>query len=209
MENVDTTDELLEASTVTPLPWERPVPPPAPPAEDGKVKQTVVEPPHNSPYLRAETHFERMKPQDRILREAFVTEYMFDYNPLTAAFRVGFKGASARAAAKRLMNEPGVQRLIRERMQAFDAESMVSAERILAGLLKEATREGPGSSHAARVGAWTNLAKIVGAGGPEDEPGTIKIQGGVMIVPASPATAEDWEKGASASQAQLKRDVTA
>lgn len=197
MENVDSTPELDELSA-------KPV---DQPAEDEGVTPVVIGRVSQGPYLRATDHFERMKPKERILREAFVTEYMFDYNPLTAAFRVGFKGASARSAAKRLMNEPGVQRLIRERMQEFDAESQISAQRILAGLLKEATREGPGSSHAARVGAWTNLAKIMGAGGDDDD-ASVKIPGGVMLIPATPENIDQWQKGAQASQAALKHDVT-
>jgi len=40
--------------------------------------------------------------------------------------------------------------------------SIVTADEIVAGLVYEARREGPGSTHAARVSAWTTLAKIHG-----------------------------------------------
>ena len=160
-----------------------------------------------TPFLRAEAHFERMKPYDRVTRELFVAEYMFDFDPINAACRIGYKGQTAKNMAKKFMSEPGVARLIRERQQEFDSANAINADRIMAGLLKEATREGFGASHAARVGAWTNLAKIIGVGQPEDP--TLTIPGGVMVIPATPANLQQWENGASQSQAQLKHDVGA
>ena len=157
--------------------------------------------------LDAEAHLVRMSVQARTVRENFVSEYLFDFDPVAAACRLGYHSKQAKTFAYRLMREPVVQRLIRERQKEFTKRTEINQDRILAGLLKEATREGIGSSHSARVAAWGTMAKIAGVGTPD--PGTqVNVNvGGVREVPAI-TSVDSWEASASASQQQLKADVT-
>lgn len=157
--------------------------------------------------LEAEAHLSRMSIQARTVRENFVSEYLFDFDPVAAACRLGYHSKQAKTFAYRLMREPVVQRLIRERQKEFTKRTEINQDRILAGLLKEATREGIGSSHSARVAAWGTMAKIAGVGAPD--PGTqVNVNvGGVMEVPAI-TNVDSWEASASTSQQQLKADVT-
>ena len=134
-----------------------------------------------------------------------MAEYMFDFNPRAAAIRAGFRGQNATDAARTFMDEPIVQRLIRERQQSFNASTEITLARISAGLLREANREDPTASHAARVNAFEKLAKLHGLG----QANTPEVQvnlGGVMVVPAVPS-ADAWEAQAAASQGALKADV--
>lgn len=141
--------------------------------------------------------------QQLIDRERFVSEYLFDFSGRRAAIRCGYKESTASAIAHNFLSEPGVQRLIREHMQAYDV-SAITKGRVMAGLLKEATNEHPTASHAARVAAWRILGNVVGLGdnGPKDD----RPKGGVMVVPATPVEAE-WENVAAKSQEALKNSV--
>lgn len=149
----------------------------------------------------------KMPPTERLLRERFATEYIQDFNPTEAARRVGFDGDYAVEAGRKLMTEVVTARLIQERLSAYDPSVHLSLGRVVGLLVKEGTREGPGASHAARVAALTNAAKIVGVG-EANKNQTEVILGGVMVVPAAPATIEQWEAQAAHSQAKLKADVT-
>lgn len=147
----------------------------------------------------------KMPIAERVLRERFATEYVMDFNPTEAARRVGFEGDRAVEAGRKLMSETVTSRLIQERLSAYDPAVHLSLGRVIGLLVKEGTREGPGSSHAARVAALTNAAKIAGVG-EANKSQTEVVLGGVMVVPATPSL-DAWEAQASASQAKLKEDV--
>jgi len=156
-------------------------------------------------YISSENLLAKMHPQSRLVREAFVAEYMFDFNPRAAAIRAGFRGSVATDAAKTFLEEPVVQRMIRERMQSFNASTEITLARISAEYLKQATRTDSAASHAASVNALEKLSKLHGLG-EANAPETQINLGGIMVVPAIP-DADSWEAQATQSQTALKADV--
>ena len=147
---------------------------------------------------------ERMNPQSRALRELFAQEYIYDFDPVRAAQRCGYLGKKAVSAARRLMSEPAVQRLIKERQSDFGSVVQINQNELLAALWREGNREDLGSSHSARVAALGKIAQIVGIAKPEGET-NVNI-GGVMLIPPV-AEKDSWEKSAMTSQENLKNAV--
>lgn len=154
----------------------------------------------------SEAYLSKLTPVEAGIRLRFVNEYMFDWDCVKAAIRVGYPKAKAREIAEIFMSEPVVQRLISEQSRNFDAAKNITLGYVVSGLVKEANREGAGSSHAARVAAWEKTAKILGLGAANTVDNNVNLSG-VMVVPA-PLSPDDWEKTASKSQADLKADVT-
>jgi hypothetical protein len=97
--------------------------------------------------------------KEKALRDAFVREYLFDYQAVTACIRLGYKAAVAPTYAARFMDESYVQRKIKEAQRGpeGDVNSVIRS-----GLMREANYHGNGSSHSARVAAWTQASKIEG-----------------------------------------------
>lgn len=152
------------------------------------------------------SHLVKMTPAERLLRERFANEYIMDFDATAAARRVGFTGPSAVEAGRKLMEEVVTNRLIAERIRAYDPAKDISLGRVIAGLVEEATSKGVGTSHSARVAAWMGIAKVVGMGEANKSETNVNL-GGVMVVPPTPSI-EEWEKMAVDSQAKLKADVT-
>jgi hypothetical protein len=156
---------------------------------------------------------EPLSEQEMALRSLFVHEYLKDYNPIAAARRCGFVELIAKEYAIAYMQEPYVQRLLSttQLSPSSNPEEELSFDkrRIRAGLMHEAHYYGPGSSHAARVNAFSTLAKLYHV---EDEykPKVEKkggmIHGGVMEVPGLIGL-EAWETQSKKSQTQLQEDV--
>lgn len=63
-------------------------------------------------------------------------------------------------AANTMLKDPRITAYIQQRQREAEAEANLTRGKVIQGLLKEA--EGPGSK-AARVAAWTALARIIGA----------------------------------------------
>lgn len=61
--------------------------------------------------------------------------------------------------ATRLRDTKEITVRVAELLAVNEAEDSLSAQNVLTGLLKEATREGSGSTHSARVSAWGLLGK--------------------------------------------------
>lgn len=156
--------------------------------------------------MTSEAYLSKMTPTEAGIRLRFVNEYMFDWDCVKAAIRVGYPKAKAREVSEIFMAEPVVQRLIAEQSRNFDAAKNVTLGYVVSGLLKEANREGAGSSHAARVAAWEKTAKVLGLGAANTVDSNVNVSG-VMVVPA-PTTPDAWEAVAAKSQADLKADVT-
>jgi len=95
-------------------------------------------------------------------QQRFVEEYLVDMNATQAAIRAGYSKQTANQQGPRLLVNVGVSNAIAEGQKRLTDKVEIKAEEIVRGLLKEATREGPGASHGARVAAWTQLAKHKG-----------------------------------------------
>jgi len=155
-------------------------------------------------------------PQDeRVLRTTFVKEYLYDFDPLLAAIRTGFlnvrapteRFSPAMNAARALMGEPVVQRLIKECMldiiKQDDSENLV-----LTGLIREATNHGITGNAAARNASFKMLSDLIEKAKAGRE-GTDRVKGNVMLMPVDGDSFESWEKKAMTSQKDLRDSVRA
>lgn len=96
------------------------------------------------------------------LQKRFVEEYMVDARAVPAAERAGYKPSTATKQAFSLLKMPHVRAAIEAQQAKLSEKVEYSAQNVLEGLVREAEREGEGSSHSARVAALGLLAKHFG-----------------------------------------------
>jgi hypothetical protein len=106
--------------------------------------------------------------QERKFRDEFVREFLIDYNPFEAALRLGFSKEYATEYAAKFMNEPYVQKRIKEMELegGIEEDADRNKRKVMAALFREANYKGPGSSHSARVSALSKLSTIFGMEAP-------------------------------------------
>lgn len=92
----------------------------------------------------------------------FVEEYLIDLNGAAAARRAGYSEKTARHIAAENLAKPDMQDAIAKAKEARSERTGVAQEEVIQGLKKEATLEGEGSSHSARVAAWAHLGRHLG-----------------------------------------------
>lgn len=92
----------------------------------------------------------------------FVEEYAIDLNATQAAIRAGYGEAGAHVHACRMLSKPNIAEAVQHALEARSERAIVTQDDVLRGLLREATLEGEGAHHGARVSAWTALAKHLG-----------------------------------------------
>jgi phage terminase small subunit len=89
----------------------------------------------------------------------FVAEYLIDLNATQAAIRAGYSEKTARSVGSENLTKPDIAAAISAGVRKQSERADISAQDVLNGLYREATREGEGSSHGARVSAWGLLGK--------------------------------------------------
>lgn len=92
-------------------------------------------------------------------QERFVAEYLIDLNATQAAIRAGYSEKTAGQVGFENLRKPEIADAIAAKAGKTAEKLDLSAERVLRGLFEEATRQGEGSSHGARVSAWGLLGK--------------------------------------------------
>lgn len=112
------------------------------------------------------------------IRRRFAKEYIYDYDPILAAIRLGYSKAYAEQYGKQFLSEPRTQQLIQELSSELGAETEeeIHRRRVVAALYREANLTGAGSSHSARVAALAQIARITGILAPEKTEGVIKVE---------------------------------
>lgn len=149
-------------------------------------------------------------PQEKELKDKFVTEYLVDYDAWAAAIRVGFLRNIAGTYAQTMLEDTYVRREIarRQQLQIENPKEANKARRRLieAALMREAHYKGPNSTHAGRVMALANLAKIHDMNAATKIKSEVVHKGGVMRVPAI-ASVADWEKEAAKTQDKLIKEA--
>lgn len=152
------------------------------------------------------TEEEYLSPTEKNLRDLYVKEYLVDYDPHLACMRIGFNNSVAREKSVTFMQEPYVQRKIKELKytKSEDEEDEEERDRLLVlSTLRQASQSGPFPS---RVAAASKLATILGMDKPIPNQLEITHKGGVMKVPGA-VSLETWEAEAVAAQEQLIRDA--
>lgn len=145
--------------------------------------------------------------REKALRNAFVDEYLIDYDETAAAQRVGFQVGFAKDYAVRFMNESYVRQRIEFvkhskvdtiKMEQFDKETVRA-------VLRKEMHNNFGTA-AARVQAAAKMAAILGMDKPVETKHDHTHKGGVLMVPAI-ANLNDWEALATESQQKLVSDA--
>jgi phage terminase small subunit len=95
-------------------------------------------------------------------QKAFCENYLVDLNATQAAIRAGYSEKTANRIATENLSKPVIAEAIKEAMAERSEKMGLTQVMIIEGLLKEARNEGKGSSHSARVQAWTALGKHLG-----------------------------------------------
>lgn len=179
-----------------------------------------------TPYatLCADTLLRAMPPEEQLLRTTFVEQYLYDYDPVHAACRLGYsmepdrlsKQSPAKLIGFKLLREPVVQRLIREyTYNGIDIKER--KQQIFTALYREAMA--PETPIQSKIKA---LATLIEAFGWDDQAKERKrlrqiqedllssqnnrAKGGVMRIPI-PMADEDWESMTISSQEKLQAEV--
>jgi phage terminase small subunit len=92
----------------------------------------------------------------------FVEEYLIDLNATQAAVRAGYSARNADKIGPELLGKTRVAEAIKAAQQTRSDRTGITQDEVIRGLKKEATLEGEGSSHSARVAAWAHLGKHLG-----------------------------------------------
>ncbi len=92
----------------------------------------------------------------------FVEEYLVDLNATQAAIRAGYSARNADKIGPELLGKTRVAEAVKAAQQARTERTEITQDEVIQGLKKEATLEGEGSSHSARVSAWAHLGKHLG-----------------------------------------------
>jgi len=95
-------------------------------------------------------------------QQRFVAEYLKDLNATRAAKAAGYSPKGAEVTGCKLLRNAKVAKAVAAAQQKRAARVEVDQDRVLEGLVTEATREGKGSQHGARVTAWGLLARHFG-----------------------------------------------
>jgi len=126
----------------------------------------------------------------------FVEEYLIDLNATQAAIRAGYSQKTAHVQGPRLLENVRVASAIATEKQKRSERVGVTQEMVIDRLWVEATKEGEGASHAARVSALSWLGKHFGAFTDKVEHSG-HVDTGVLVVPER---GEAWEETAKNAQ---------
>jgi phage terminase small subunit len=91
-------------------------------------------------------------------QQAFISEYLTDYNATQAAIRAGYSKRSASSIGEELLRKPEINNVIQVKREALAKANEVTAERITAELAKVAFTEGSRD----KVKALDILARMLG-----------------------------------------------
>jgi phage terminase small subunit len=93
----------------------------------------------------------------------FVEEYLVDLNATQAAIRAGYSERTAYSQGQRLLKNVEITDAIAAKRAAVSEQTQITVQQVVAGLHAEAVFMGEGSSHGARVTAWSWLGRHLGA----------------------------------------------
>ncbi len=92
----------------------------------------------------------------------FIEEYLIDLNATQAAIRAGYSAKTANEQGAQLLAKLSIRQAVAEAQAIRSKRTAITQDEVIQGLKKEATLEGEGSSHSARVSAWAHLGKHLG-----------------------------------------------
>lgn len=145
---------------------------------------------------------ETLQEPDKIVRDAFIREYIKDFNGKLAMHRIGVvnpKTASTKASI--WLREPYCANRLNELVRQLRPEDVVTRQEIMCGLWKEAND--PNNEGSTRVASLACLAKMSGLISPlpEKNGDTVNVTN-VMFVPL--VNLDQWASQASIMQTELR-----
>lgn len=127
-------------------------------------------------------------PNTRPLNERqreFARQYAVTGNASESARRAGYSEKSAARIGSDLLKDPRISGAVAQARTVIlaDAEQRTGVESgdVLRGLYNEATREGKGSTHAARVSAWRAIGDALGMFRSTDAPAGVAAVSAVRV----------------------------
>lgn len=136
-------------------------------------------------------------PKERVFFEAFVDQYIKDFDGHKAMSRLGYAKVASSGYTK-FIDNPYVQALIFDKLRGAKAEDLVSRNEVMLALWREGHKETNSGSE--RIAALTQVSKMLGADLSAPTPVV-----NVMVVPGLDMNA--WLAEASSTQQQLKASV--
>src|SRR6476620_5118718 len=150
--------------------------------------------PTNGDILYAGRTADKLSLSAKIYRDAFVREYIKDFDGRGAVIRLGGTHSTAKTRACQLLREPYVATLLDDTIRKLQPTDIVTRGQVMAKMWDLAnTAEESG----ARVTACANVAKMLGMDRVKEEENQAPI--GVMLVPMM--SVSDWAASAAVAQA--------
>lgn len=146
------------------------------------------------------------KSEERELTDAelrFVDEFLIDRDAFAAARRAGVASIVIKRTVQKWTTDPAIARMIQLKTDTADLDKMVSPQRIMAGFIDVAfDRTAPASARNSALRELAEIKKMYPDKKPENPGGS-----GVLLIPATAETLDDWNRAAQASQDRLKKSV--
>lgn len=95
-------------------------------------------------------------------QQAFVDEYLLDFNATQAAIRAGYSKHTAAEIAHENLRKPQIQAALAEAFKKRREKLQLEADDVLRLLIREAAGHGPDTSSTARIRAAELLGKHLG-----------------------------------------------
>lgn len=140
---------------------------------------------------------------EKTYRDAFVREYIKDFNGTKAMVRMGYVQKNPGQRASGLLREPYVANRLYELVRQLQPTDVVQRGQVMARMWEEANDDFNPSM--VRVAALAHIGKMLGMFKEERDDSNLQ-PAGVMLVPCM-AIAE-WEQSAAVAQDILKRQAS-
>ncbi|MCP5006381.1 MAG: hypothetical protein GY941_20950 [Planctomycetes bacterium] len=162
--------------------------------------------PHQN-LITEEFRAEELDAAEREVRDAFIAEFMRDYDPVDACIRIGFLPTLANEFAAQFMSEGYVLRAVLRAQAApiNEDQKEVMRAQVVHALWKEANSAGRASERIASLGHLSKILSLDPSTQPKGSNAALPA-GGVMVVPAM-TDPDTWSAMARESQRKLKETV--
>ncbi len=112
-----------------------------------------------------------LSPEEKVLRERFVDEYLRDHDPFAATVRVGYLSSVAADYARLLLMDHYVQKLLADRRTAApkNTEEFLNSQKKRLESLCWELAEDKSANHSGRVAAAGLLVKVYKMGDGDDD----------------------------------------
>lgn len=144
-----------------------------------------------------------------LVARLYALEYVKDFDNLAATIRLGVDPDLAPKVTKRLKQHWLVAAYVSQLQDRYVKDALISQDRIVSLLVRDASNFGQGSNSMARVTAQKTLVQVMGMDKTADKQAEALEKagkGGVMFVPLF-TTEDEWERIAMANQRKIREEA--